>query len=306
MDDVVVDGPTAAVGRDRARRVVGAAGTERRRARRAAPSEHEQARTSGHGAPGHPQIVASPRPVDGGTAGRDRPGIGGRRTRSAGAWSAWREPGPRREAAAAHERRHAQPARSAERDVDRAGHRARRRAASRSPTTTTPTSWCSPAPGAAFCSGLDLKDYGDHPEHRRAARRPHRAAVDAVLLAADPHAAPHAPAGARRDQRRRVRRRHVPLARGRAAHRGGVGRVQRDRHRQRAHEHRARRELAAAAARRRRALQRHAADRAARSTPTEALRMGLVSRVLPDDELLPDGARARRPDVRVQPLRARR
>ena len=79
-----------------------------------------------------------------------------------------------------------------------------------------------------------------HPEHRRAHRRPDRGAVDAVLLAADPHAAAHAPAGHRRGQRPRVRRRHVPRARRRAAHRVGVGDVQRHRHRQRAHQHRAR------------------------------------------------------------------
>ena len=36
----------------------------------------------------------------------------------------------------------------------------------------------------------------------------------------------------------------------------------------------------------------------------EALRMGLVSRVLPDDRAAARGARARRPDERVQPVRA--
>ena len=66
-----------------------------------------------------------------------------------------------------------------------------------------------------------------------------------------PHDAAHAAADHRRGQRPGLRRRDVPLARRRAAHRGRVGRVQRDRHRQRAHQHRARRELAAPAADRR-------------------------------------------------------
>ena len=119
-------------------------------------------------------------------------------------------PRPRREAAAPHHRRHPAPARPAERDVDRARDRARRAAAARSATTTTPGSWSSPARAAAFCSGLDLKDYGVIPNIDGLHGRPHRAAVDALLLAADPHAAADAPAGDRRGQRPRVRRRHVP------------------------------------------------------------------------------------------------
>ena len=71
----------------------------------------------------------------------------------------------------------------------------------------------------------------------------------------------HAAADPRGDQRPRVRRRHVPLARRRPPHRGRERRLQQHRHRERPDEHRARRELAAAAARRRRALERHPADR---------------------------------------------
>ncbi len=43
--------------------------------------------------------------------------------------------------------------------------------------------------GRAFCSGLDLKDYGVVPGHRRAPGRPDRPALDARVLAARPDAA---------------------------------------------------------------------------------------------------------------------
>ena len=58
-----------------------------------------------------------------------------------------------------------------------------------------------------------------HPEHRRPPGRPDRPAVDALLLLPGPDHAADAPAGDRRGQRHRLRRRHVPVAGRRAAHR---------------------------------------------------------------------------------------
>ena len=214
------------------------------------------------------------------------------------------EPRSRREAPAPHHRRHARPTRPTQRDVDRAGDRARRRAAARSRTTTTPGWSCSPAPGAAFCSGLDLKDYGVIPNidglsvgriAQRSMRYYSRLIVTLRRMPQPVIAAVNGPAyggGMCLVARRRLR------------HRGGVGDVQRDRHRQRAHQHRARRELAAAAPHRRLALERHAAHRP----------QGRRRRGLPDRARVAGGARRRagrrgarggRADVRVQPLRAR-
>ena len=115
--------------------------------------------------------------------------------------------------------------------------------------------------GRAFCSGLDLKDYGVIPDIEGLTRAAHRAAGDARLLAARARAARDAAADPRRGERRRLRRRHVPLPGRGPAHRRRERGLQQHGHRERADQHRARRELAAAAPRRGRALERPAAHR---------------------------------------------
>ena len=177
------------------------------------------------------------------------------RPRRSHAWST-----TRREHVAAH---HDEPARAPERDVDElvielderaARDRRGQRHLGVRPHRRGPGVLLRPRPQAGR----------RRPQHRGAAARADRAEVDALLLAPHPHDAPHAPADHLRGERRRVRRRHVPRAGGRDAGRGGLGRVQRHRHRERPHQHRAGRELAAAAPHRRVALERPAADGPAR------------------------------------------
>jgi enoyl-CoA hydratase len=139
--------------------------------------------------------------------------------------------------------------------------------------------------GRGFCSGLDLKDYGVIPNidgltvgriAQRSMRyysrliltmrrmpQPVLAAINGVAYGGGMCLSLAASSGSR-----------------------GVGGVQRDRHRQRSHQHRAGRELAAA----RLVGAAHSNDMlltGRKIDAAEALRMGLVSRVLPDDELLP-------------------
>ena len=140
--------------------------------------------------------------------------------------------------------------------------------------------------GRAFCSGLDLKDYGVVPnidglQVGRIAQRAMRHYSRLVpLLRRMPQpviAAVNGPAYGG----------GMCLALGadlRFA--GDVGHVQRHRHRQRAHLHRDGRLLAAPPPDRRRPLERPAAHRPGRRRRRRPWRMGLVSRVLPDDELL--------------------
>ena len=142
--------------------------------------------------------------------------------------------------------------------------------------------------GRAFCSGLDLKDYGIIPnidglQVGRIAQRSMRYYSRLIL-----DDAAHAAAGDRRGQRSRVRRRDVPVARRRDAHRvasrptfnatGIVNGLTST-------------ELGASwllpAARRRRALQRHAAHRSARSTPTRRCAWGWCRGCSPTTTLMP-------------------
>ena len=141
--------------------------------------------------------------------------------------------------------------------------------------------------GRGFCSGLDLKDYGDHPEHRRPAGRPHRAAVDAVLLAADPRRCAACPS--RCSPRSTASRTAAGMCLSLAAEMriaGESAEFNATGHRQRAHQHRARRELAAAAPRRRRALERHAAHRPQDRRRRRRCAWAWCRGSLPDDELL--------------------
>ena len=199
----------------------------------------------------------------------------GRRDRSADV------PRRRRAPAAAHRGRHAEPARAAQRDVDRPGHRAARRARGRSPPTTTAGSWCSPAPGRAFCSGLDLKDYGDHPEHRRAARSGGSRSARCGTTRGWSRSCGGCPS--RSSPRSTARRTAAACASALGAElriAGESADVQQHRHRQRADQHRAGRELAAAPADRRGAHATTSCSPAASSTPPRRCRMGLVSRVV--------------------------
>ncbi len=165
-------------------------------------------------------------------------------------------PRPRGPPTSPRHRRHAQPPRSVERHVDRADDRALRSARRGSRRQRLPRR------GAHRLRPLVL--LGPRPQglrgraqHRRPHHRAHRPALHAPLLARRSRPAAHAPARHRRHQRPLLRRRLLPRARRRAALREPVGHVQQHRHRQRAHEHRAGRELAAAAPHRRRAQQRH-------------------------------------------------
>ena len=140
-----------------------------------------------------------------------------RRRRDAAACGDVARPG--RSSPAPHRGRHAASARAVERDVDRAGHRAGREAAGgrRGQRHLGRDPHGEPA---GVLLGARSQGLRHHPQHRRPERRPHRAAFHALLLAADPHAATNAPAGDRRGERTRLRRRDVPLARRRDALRG--------------------------------------------------------------------------------------
>ena len=203
-------------------------------------------------------------------------------------------------------RRHPEPARPAQRDVDRARDRARRRAATRSATTTTPAVVVLTGAGPRLL--LRARPEGLRRSSRtstgctvgRIAQRSMRYYSRLILT---------------------MRRMPQPVIAavngpaygggmclslgGRAADRVGVGEVQRDRHRQRA-----RRAPSSARA----GCCRGSSARRTRNDmlltgrkvdADEALRMGLVSRVVPDDELLPEALEIAAAHVRVQPLRPR-
>ena len=116
--------------------------------------------------------------------------------------------------------------------------------------------------GRAFCSGLDLKDYGIIPNIDGLSVGRIAQPLDALLLAAHPADALHAPAGHRRGQRPGLRRRHVPRRSGpTCGSRRASAEFNATGHRQRAHLDRDGDQLPPAPPHRRGALQRLAPHR---------------------------------------------